>query len=439
MMGFELAVIFFLILLNGLLVLSELAVISSRRSRLMPMIERGNQAARLVLEKSEDPNKLLSAIQLGITLIGTMTAAFGGASVSDRLAIILGRVPWLAEHADTVAFGLVVVLITFVTLVIGELVPKRLALANPEGLAVVLVRPLAFLEMCLGPVVQILSGTTNFVLRIFGTTALRNQQVTEAEVISVIADGEQAGVIAPEEREMVEEVLNLADRSVRSIMTPRRDVYWIDPDDPQQVIRDEILRCTGSRIVIARSDTPDEPLGVIHKRDVLAALMQGKDIDVLGLMTQPIYVPETASVFDVLQGFKQKPIHIAFVVDEYGTFEGLLTITDILTAITGDLPDVHNPAGEKIIPRADGSYLVDGRCDLDDLFTLMDVKPVMPDDIHTAAGYVLHRCRRLPKEGERLVADGWIIEIVDMDGHRIDKLLMRRDELPIDVTSGTPA
>jgi putative hemolysin len=432
MMGFELAVIFFLILLNGFLVLSELAVISSRRSRLVPLIEQGSLSARLVLEKSEDPGRLLSAIQLGITLIGTLTGAFGGASVSEHVAVFIAPLPMIGIYAPSIAFGIVVVVITFVTLVLGELVPKRLALANPERLAVLFVRPLAFLEACLAPIVNILSGTTNFVLRIFGTDALRNQQVTEAEVISVIADGEQAGVIAREEREMVEEVLNLADRSVRSIMTPRRDVYWIDPGDPQDIIREEILRCPGSRIVIARSDTPDEPLGVIHKRDVLGALIEGKDIDVLSLMTQPIYVPETASVFDVLQGFKQKPIHIAFVVDEYGTFEGLLTITDILTAITGDLPDVHNPAGEKIIPRHDGSFLVDGRCDLDDLFGLMGIKTALPDDIHTAAGYVLHLCRRLPKEGERLAADGWIIEIVDMDGHRIDKLLMRRDELSLD-------
>lgn len=432
MMGFELAIIFFLIILNGLLVLGELAVLSARRSRLVPMAEQGSHAAALVLKKSQNPDQLLSAIQLGITLIGTLTGAFGGAQVSAGVSTIIAPLPLIGEQADSIAFGLVVVLITFVTLVIGELVPKRMALANPEPLAILLVRPLVFLERILGPVVRILSGTTNMVLRLFGTTAQRDQQVTEAEVISVIADGEQAGVIAREEREMVEEVLNLADRSVRSIMTPRRDVFWIDPEDPAHIIHQEIMNYQGSRIVIARSDKPDEPLGVLHKNDVLHALMDGQKIDVLELMTQPMYVPETASVFSVLQGFKQKPIHIAFVVDEYGTFEGLLTITDILTAITGDLPDDRNPAGEKIISRGDGSWLVDGRCDLDDLFTLMAIKPVIPDDIHTAAGYVLHLCRRLPKEGERLAANGWIIEIVDMDGHRIDKLLMRRDELAID-------
>lgn len=434
MMGFQLAVVFLLIIMSGLLVLAELAVLSSRKSRLLPMIEQGSQSARIVLEKSENPDELLSAVQLGITLVSTLTGAFGGASVSEGLAKLLAPIPWIGEHAQPVAFGLVVVLITFVTLVIGELVPKRLALANPERLAVLLVRPLAALERLLGPIVHILSGATNLVLRLLGAKGQRDQQVTEAEVISVIAEGEQSGVIAPEEREMVEEVLNLADRSVRSIMTPRRDVFWIDPEDPVHLIREEIMNYQGSRIVIARSDKPDEPLGVLHKNDVLNALMAGKDINVLELMTQPIYVPETASVFSVLQGFKQKPIHIAFVVDEYGTFEGLLTITDILTAITGDLPDDRHPAGEKIISRGDGSWLVDGRCDLDDLFVMMDIKPVMPDDIHTAAGYVLHLCRRLPKEGERLAANGWIIEIVDMDGHRIDKLLMRRDELAIDAT-----
>jgi len=419
----ELAIIVGLIVFNGFFALAEIAVVSSRRLRLQQMAEAGNSGAAQALALADDPGRFLSSVQVSITLIGIFSGAFGGATIGARLGDVMNGLPIVGSRGHEVAFLIVVVFITALSVVVGELVPKRLALSNPEQLAAWVARPLTIIAAVFRPFVWILSRASDVIMALFGVRNAGQQAMTEEEVRFAIAEGTEAGVIDAVEKDMIHGVLELADRSVASIMTPRPDVYWIDLDDEPETIARDIMECPYSRIVIARDGDMSHPLGVVQKKDLVSDLIRGDGIKLEPLVLQPSHVPEGIPVMRMLQIFRTTPLHIAFVFDEYGDFQGLATMTDIMSAVAGDLPEEHKSPPQELVKRDDGSWLVDGRAAIDDVKETLGLSIEINDDFHTAAGLALDVLARIPAEGESFEFEGWRVEIVDMDGNRIDKLL----------------
>jgi putative hemolysin len=426
MIAFELALVAVLIALNGFFAMSEMAIVSSRRLRLATMAEAGNEGAKVALKLFDEPSRFLSAVQVGITLVGVLAAAVSGATLAERLGHELDLIAWVEPNGQTVALVIVVALITVLQVIFGELVPKRIALAMPETIAASVARPLNWIARAARPLVYLLQGLTAWMLWLLRVKQTNNQGVTEEELKSVLAEGAEAGTIEPEERRMMEEVLRLADRGVESVMTTRRDIYWIDLGDGDEKVREEIRESPYSRILVGQNGSIDEPLGVVLKKDLLDAMLAGKPFDVRAALRQPIYIPETATAFSLLQMLKTQPVHLAVVVDEYGSIQGIVTPHDLLAAIAGELQEDDTPHSPSVICRQDGSFLVDGRCDLPELQESLGIKVERAAGFHTAAGLALEAFRRLPREGEIASFEDWKIEVVDMDGPRIDKLLFTK-------------
>lgn len=418
----ELSIVAALILLNGVFAMAEMAVVSSRRIRLQHMAESGSAGAALALQLSENPARFLSAIQVGITLIGILSGAFGGATLGTRLGVILNDIPAVSPHGPQIAFFLVVVAITALSVVVGEIVPKRIALLYSERIAAVLSRPLQGIVIAARPLVWLLENATALLLRLLRIPQKVPARVTEEEVKLVIAEGTKAGAIAPVEKELLHGVLALADNPVTSAMTPRPDIYWIDLEDDPKALAHDIAECPYSRLVVVRGGDIGRPLGVVQKKDLVNELLAGDTVDIEKHMLEPTYVPEHISVLRMLEIFKATPLHLAFVVDEYGDFLGLITLTDILGAVAGYLPQEHEADGQHIRRRKDGTVLVDGRTPIEELANTLGLA-VKSVDFHTAAGLALDRLTRIPAEGDAFMLEGWRIEVIDMDGKRVDKLL----------------
>jgi putative hemolysin len=424
----ELGVVFLLMVLNGVFAMSELAIVSSRRPRLTGMAEAGDRGAATALALKDDPSRFLSTVQIGITLIGILSGAFSGATLAHKLGVWFDTFPAIAPHGQTAALAVVVVAITYGSLVIGELVPKRLALVHANAIAARIARPLSLLSTLGRPLVILLGLSTTAVLRLLGVRQETAPAVTAEEVRTVIAEGTEAGIIDPAEKEMVSRLLRLADRSVAGIMTPRREVMWIDLADDPASLREDLRKSPYSRLVVAREGELDEPLGIVQKKDLLDRLLAGGELDVAAAVREPLFLPDSASVVDALEAMKKAPVHIAFVVDEFGYFEGLLTLTDIIEAIAGGLADEHGEPSAGIVQRADGSYLVDGSTTVGEIEATLGLHLETRGRFHTVAGLVLDRLARLPKEGDLVEIEGWHIEVVDTDlgGRRIDKVLFSR-------------
>jgi putative hemolysin len=419
----DIAALLALFLLNGFFAMAEMAVVSSRRIRLQQLAEEGRPGAAQALRMADNPGRFLSAVQVGITLIGILSGAFGGATLGVRLGPVLDSLPGVAPHGGAAAVVLVVIAITAVSVVIGELVPKRAALAAPETIAIRLARPLYWVAILFRPFAWLLERSSAGVLRILRVPLRRPHNVTEEEVRFAIAEGTEAGVIEAAEEDMIHGVLALADRSVATIMTPRPDVHWIDlDDDPAQVTR-EITESPFSRLVVARGRDVGHPLGVLQKKDLLQASLSGQPLEFERHVVEPFYVPENMHVLRLLEMFRKVPLQVAFVIDEYGDFLGLVTLTDVLSAIAGELPEEHNPGAEEMTRRADGSWLIDGRMPIIELADKLGLSALADGEFNTAAGLALERLTRIPVEGDAFDVDGWRVEVVDMDGKRVDKLL----------------
>ena len=426
MLLIAIVVVLLLVVLNGLFAMTELAVVSSRRSKLQARAERGDRGARAALKLSEEPTQFLSAVQVGITLIGSLAGAYGQATIAGELDRILEvAFPALTAYTEVFATALVVVCITYVSLIIGELVPKRLALIFPESVASKMAGPISTLAIVLKPFVLLLTASTSGILKVLGVKDRDGSDVTQEEVATILAEGTSAGLIEPEEQEMIEEIMRLGDRPVRVAMTPRHDVFWIALDDPEEVVREEIRTCPYSRIVVARENDVDNPLGLVHKKDVLDALLTTGKIDIEPLVAEPAFIPQSTSVLKALEILKGSRVHMAFIVDEYGAFEGVVTATDILEMIAGDFDEGHDEEQAWIHQRADGSWLVDGQTDLDDLADALGEDFGEHEGFHTVAGLILHQISRVPDEGEVLQVGRFEVEVVDMDDRRIDKLIFK--------------
>lgn len=436
-MWLEFAVVVGLVFLNGFFALAEMAVVSSRRVRLQQMAEAGDQGAARALALAEDPGRFLSSVQFGITLIGILSGAFGGATLGARLGPVLDEIPMVAPYGERIAFFVVVAFITALSVIMGELVPKRTALSNPEPIAAWAARPLEIVAAAGRPFVWFFERSTAALLAMLGVRDRGSQSVTEEEVKFAIAEGTEAGVIDEAEEEMIHGVLELADRSVESIMTPRPDVYWIDLDDEQDVISRDVAECPYSRLVVARDGDMSHPLGVVQKKDLVGDLVSGKGILLEAHLLQPAHVPEGIPAMRMLQIFRTTPLHVAFVFDEYGDFQGIVTLTDVMRAVAGELPEEHRPTPQEMLKREDGSWLVDGRAAIDEVKDTLGLRMETNGDFHTAAGLALDRLARIPLEGECFELDGWKVEVIDMDGNRIDKLLFMPPHRPASV--GQPA
>lgn len=423
MPAWDILVIVLLIVLNGFFAMSELAVVSSRRARLEHMAEEDVRGARAALRLLEDPTRFLSTVQAGITLIGVFAGAYSGATLAGPLSEALPLS--LGDYAYPVALAIVVVGITYFSLLVGELVPKRIAFNNPERVAAMVAPPMSWLSVAGAPIVYVLRASTDAAVKLLRIPDRPETSVTEEEVKLMIAEGARAGVFHVAERDMIDGVLRLADRSVRSVMTPRVEVIWLDLDDPPERLRREIAESEHSRYPAGRRGL-DELSGIVHTKHLLDQLARTGQFDVAGSLRQPLIVHEATPVLRLLEMFRENPIHMAVVVDEYGVVEGIVTPTDILTAIAGDLPeDTADLEEEAAVRREDGSWLMDGMIGIHEAERLLERKDMRGDeDFETLAGFVLARLARIPQTGDYFDWDGLKFEIVDMDGRRIDRILV---------------
>lgn len=421
----EILIILLLVLLNGFFALSELAVVSSRKGRLQQYAEDGRRGAAAALRLAEDPTGFLSAVQVGITLIAILSGAYGEATLAAPLAPVLELIPWIGVKAGAIASAIVIVSITFLSLTIGELVPKRLALRNPERLACIVAPPMRIVSNVAMPIIWLLRQVTDLVMRLFAPPAAEDPRVTEEEVKTLIAEGTAAGIFAPAEREMLEGVLRIADRTVRSIMTPRPDIVWLDLDDSVEEISAMIVKSGHSRFPVARGDV-DNLVGIVHAKDLLEQSCKGGTFDLKSAARDPIYIHESTPVLKLLEAFQKSIVHVAVVLNEHGTVEGIVTPTDILVAIAGDLPEREGEDEPSAVMRADGSWLLDGQMPVYEVERKLEIKGLIADDEEytTLAGFVLTQFGHIPAPGEAFNWQNWRFEVVDLDGRRIDKVLV---------------
>ncbi|WAJ27620.1 hemolysin family protein [Antarcticirhabdus aurantiaca] len=418
-------IVFFLILVNGYFAMSELALVSSRRSRLAQMQKEGRRGATSALNLLEDPTTFLSTVQVGITLVGIFSGAYGGQAFAGPLADVIenaGLAP--VGTADTFAFIVIVIGITYLSLIFGELVPKRFAMRRAEAIACFVAPVMTVIAKVGAPIVWLLRVSTEAVSKLVGVGGKGEEGVTEEDVKAMIAEGTESGVFEPKERQMLEGVLRIADRTVRSIMVPRPDTVWLDLGDPASETLEEIVTTGHSRFPVIDRET-DDVVGVVQVKDLLEQQRRTGAIDLAAAMREPLYVHETLPILKLLERFRTSNIHMAVVLDEYGSFEGVATPTDILIAIAGSLPEGHADDEVDAHRREDGSWLVDAALPVDDVAHLVPgIEFPLKRDYTTLAGYVLERLGHIPEVGESFHSGDWKIEVIDLDGRRIDKLLL---------------
>ena len=427
-LGFEIAVILLLILLNGLFALCEMALVSARRARLMVLQRKGVPGAGAALTLSADPQRFLPTVQVGMTLVSIITGTFGGARIAARIQPLLAQVPGLQPMSGELALLVVVVVSTYLTLVLGELVPKQLALRRPEVVAARIARVLGMVTRAAAPIVWLLGLTTGLVLRLFGSPRAGSQSVTEEELKALLAEGAQVGVLEVGERDMIERLLRLADKPVRAIMTPRNEIAYIDRSDPRPDIAAALKSAPYSRFVVCDGSI-DNVVGAVQAKDLLDLVLNGVEMSVAAVLRQPMVVPDTISALDALERLKSDPLGLALVMDEYGSFEGVVTAADVLEAIVGDPSDTQSTlaAGPEELP---GSLTVDGMMPVDELKSRL-MLPDLPAEgsYHTTGGLLLALLRRVPRVGDKIVFAGWLFEVQSMDGRRVDRVRASREVL----------
>ena len=415
-----------LVALNGVLAMSELAIVSSRDARLKALAKSGSRGAQCAIELASDPGRFLSTVQSGITLIAIFAGAFSGASLGGPVAERLELLGMSDKTAHTVGFGIVIVLTTYVSLVVGEIVPKQIALRSPEPIAVVMSRPMLVLSKIVAPFVWVLDRSSVLIFKIFGFDRESRNQVTAEELHLVVAEAQTAGVLEEEERAMISGIVRLADRPVREVMTPRTEIDWIDVAAEPAEIGQTLLETPHSRIPVA-DGAVENIVGVIQTRDVMAALLQGRRIDLKQLCLKAPVIPDLMDAMDALAVLRNADVPLALVHDEYGHLDGIVTPGSILAALAGTFAhDVEHGEEPTLVERDDGSFLVSGAANADMLTDRLGVNLPHDRDYSTVAGFALSVLKHLPETGEKFRHDGWSFEIVDMDGRKIDKLIVWR-------------
>jgi magnesium and cobalt exporter, CNNM family len=423
----ESLLIILLLLINGVLAMAEMAIVSARKVRLQQRAEKGDAGARVALELANAPSRFLSTVQIGITLVGIFAGAFGGATIAAKLDARLEQIPGLAPYSEAIALGAVVAAVTYLSLIIGELVPKRLALNNPEGIAAKIARPMRRLSVIASPVVRLLGISTESVLRLLGARKNTEPPVTEEEIKLMIKQGAEAGVFDEAEQDMVTNIFRLSDRRAGALMTPRYEIVWIDIKDSPAEIERRFNEHRHSRFPVCDGSI-DHVLGIVRAKDLLACCLAGEAIDLQAALRMPLFVPENMPALKALEMFKQTGTHLAIVLDEHGGMQGLVTHHDLMEAIVGDIPSAGLPTESPAVRREDGSWLLDGALPVDKFQQILGLKQ-MPDDEHgdyqTLAGFVLQQIGRIPVAGEQFEWRGLRFEVVDMDRRRIDKMLVQ--------------
>lgn len=422
---FEILIILALILLNGIFSMAEIALVSSRKARLEGQASKGDKRAKEALELAERPDTFLSTVQIGITLIGILTGIYSGESLKSDLVAYLDTYDWIHPYSSIVATTIIVIVVTYFTLILGELVPKRIGLSNPESIAKALAGPMSVLSKITYPFVWLLSKSTYYTVKLFNLKG-KDNFVTEEEIKAIISEGTEQGTIEEAEQEIIERVFHLGDRNITSLMTHRNDIVWLDIEKNESIIQEKIFSDPHSVYPVC-DKTIDSIKGVVSIKD----LYIHQNNTTLVEITQPaLFVPENNSAYQVLERFKETKMHCCFVVDEYGSLLGMITLNDILEAIVGDIPQVDHEDYE-IKEREDGSYFVDGQLPFYDFLRTFEKTEWMNEgeqEFDTLAGFILHELERIPRTGDTLEWKGFTFEIADMDGHRIDKVLVTISE-----------
>ncbi len=425
----DILIILGLILINGVFAMSEIAIVSSKRIRLQRLSENGSRGAQAAIELADSPSHFLSTIQVGITLIGIFNGAFGEASLVAQLTPNIAVIPFVSEYAREIALAIVVVGITFASLILGELVPKRIAMQYPESVASLIAAPMQWLSKMMGPFVKILTIATDFMLRLLGLHHKKDDAVTEEEIAGLLREGTEAGLFEKTEHEIVSRALRLDDQRVAALMTPRMDVHFIDLDMPLETNLLKIADSPYNRFPVCKGDL-GQVVGVVHAGNLFEQTIRGQPIDIDAATKPPLFVPESISAMDLLETLKKNRAELALVVDEYGEIEGIVTLSDVLGALVGDVSviDEHHEADG--VQREDGSWLLDAGISLDRFRELLETNVDFPEETsglyHTLAGFVLTRLGHIPQISEHFEWEDYRFEVVDMDRNRIDRLLVAK-------------
>ncbi|MGG9971516.1 hemolysin family protein [Ferruginibacter sp. SUN002] len=422
----EIFILLILIFVNALFVISEIALVSARKGRLESMANKGDAKARKALELSENPEVFLSAAQIGITLIAILTGLYSGEKFSSDLEPYVAKIDLLKPYAPTISTGIIVIIVTFLSIIFGELIPKRLGLMRAEKIARLVAGPMDLFSKFTYPIVWLLSRISSLLFRLFNVKPATDNAVTEEEIKAMITEGSEHGTIEEEEKEIIERVFHLGDRNITSLMTHRTDIEWLDVDSTVQDVKDKLATITYSTYPVCEKQV-DDIKGIIYIKDLLKADDQ---TSLRQLLKPALFVPENNNPYQLLEKIKETKIHSCFIVNEYGTLEGMITLNDILEAIVGDVPQTGQEEYE-VVERADGTYLVDAQIPFYDFLSRFEKTEWMNEGEHefdTLAGFVLHELERIPETGETFDWRGFQFEIIDMDGQRIDKLLVKISE-----------
>jgi putative hemolysin len=419
-------IIILLVVLNGIFAMSEIAMVSVRKARLHRKARSGDKSAQTALELAENPTRFLSTVQVGITLIGILSGALGGATLASSLAKVFAGIPLIAEYSDGIALTIVVATITYMQLVFGELIPKRIGLNSPENIAIKVSVPMKALSKITAPIVTLLSSSTEIGLRIFGFKSDESPMVTEEEIKLLLQQGTKIGIFEEVEHDLVESVFRLADRRVDAIMTPHTDLEWINLNDPFDEIQEKIIASPYSHFPVAEGNL-DNIIGILLLKDFLLATRNGLEPDLKKLLVPPVFVPESMPALKVLESFRSSKNQLALVIDEYGGMLGMVTLFDILKAIVGSIPQDGEKESEMIVQRNDGSWLLDGKLPIDELKEIFTIDE-LPDEermgYQTLGGFIMSQLGKIPTEGNRYQWKQYLFEVMDMDANRVDKVLL---------------
>lgn len=430
--GLELFILVVLILINGLFAMSEMAIVSARKTRLQQRAQEGDRKAEVALEMANEPNQFLATTQVGITLVGILAGAFGGATLAEEIAALMNRVPWLATYGEAISVGIVVLVTTYLTLVIGELVPKRLAMSNPEQLASAIAPAMRTLSRLASPAVRLLGSSTDLVIRLLGTREDGGAPVSEEEIRILLEQGTEVGIFEPEEQEVVEHAFELADQTVNALMTPRPEVAWLDLSDPLDQILETIAQGRHSRYPVAR-DNLDQVKGFVYAKDLLTRCLTDQPLEMDTLLRPAVFLPESVTALAAIQHLKDAHVDVAVVIDEYAGFQGILTVDDILEELVGSIPGAGVAVEPEAVQREDGSWLLDGRLTPGEIKETLGIGSLPYEDTsyyQTLSGLVMLCLDHIPSAGDSFAYSGWRFEVVDMDGFRVDKVLAVPPEEP---------
>jgi putative hemolysin len=433
--AWEILLVLLLIIVNGIFSGSEIAVVSARKVRLEQMVSQGNKKARIALKLAKFPNDFLSTVQIGITLIGILSGAIGGATIAQRLQPFFDNIPFLKAYGEGISVGIVVTLITYLSLVIGELMPKRIALNNPEKTACIVAEPMEMLSWTTAPLVHLLSSSTDWLLNLFNIQANQEPPITEEEIKVLIEQATQSGMFEESEQEMVERIFRLGDRPIKALMTPRVDIIWVNVKTNPDEIQQQIIDSPYSRFPVGINSL-DNCIGILHGSDFLSARLAGREINLPEMVQPPLYVPENTPALKVLEQVKLSGIPMALITDEYGGLEGLVTLNDLMEAIVGEIISVDDHHQPMVVQREDGSWLLDGLLSIDELKDLLEKENLPKEETryyHTLGGFIVTYLGHIPQAGDYFEWEGLRFEVMDMDGTRVDKVLVMA--IPIQATS----